>query len=50
MNSQQWVEKSDKYIMKTYGRYPIVPVKGAGCRLWDADGKEISQQKRRDSW
>ncbi len=40
MNSQQWVEKSDKYIMKTYGRYPIVPVKGAGCRLWDADGKE----------
>jgi len=26
--------------MKTYGRYPIVPVKGAGCRLWDVDGKE----------
>jgi acetylornithine aminotransferase len=40
MNSQQWVEKSDKYIMKTYGRYPIVPVKGQGCKLWDADGKE----------
>jgi acetylornithine/N-succinyldiaminopimelate aminotransferase len=40
MNSQQWVEKSDKYIMKTYGRYPIVPVRGLGCRLWDADGKE----------
>ena len=40
MNSQEWIEKSDKYIMKTYGRYPIVPVRGAGCRLWDADGKE----------
>ncbi|MBI5484127.1 MAG: acetylornithine transaminase [Deltaproteobacteria bacterium] len=40
MNSQQWIEKSDRYIMKTYGRYPIVPVKGEGCRLWDADGKE----------
>jgi acetylornithine aminotransferase len=40
MNSQQWIEKSDKYIMKTYGRYPIVPVRGAGCRLWAADGKE----------
>jgi acetylornithine aminotransferase len=39
MNSQQWIEKSDKCIMKTYGRYPIVPVKGEGCRLWDADGK-----------
>lgn len=40
MNSQQWIEKSDKNIMKTYGRYPIVPVRGEGCRLWDADGKE----------
>lgn len=40
MNSQQWIEKSDKYIMKTYGRYPIVPVRAEGCRLWDADGKE----------
>lgn len=40
MTNQQWVERSDKVIMKTYGRYPIVPVKGEGCRLWDADGKE----------
>ncbi len=40
MKSEQWIEKSDKYIMKTYGRYPIVPVHGEGCRLWDADGKE----------
>lgn len=40
MNSQQWIEKSDKYIMKTYGRYPIVPVRGEGCRVWDADDKE----------
>ena len=40
MNSQQWMEKADKYIMRTYGRYPIVPVRGEGCRLWDADGKE----------
>jgi acetylornithine/N-succinyldiaminopimelate aminotransferase len=40
MKSQQWIEKSDRYIMRTYGRYPIVPVRGEGCRLWDADGKE----------
>jgi acetylornithine aminotransferase len=40
MNSQQWIEKSDRYVMRTYGRYPIVPVRGEGCRLWDADGKE----------
>ena len=40
MNSEKWIEKSDKYIMKTYGRYPIVPVRGAGSRIWDADGKD----------
>ena len=40
MKNQQWVERSDRVIMKTYGRYPIVPVRGEGCRLWDADGKE----------
>ncbi len=39
MNSQQWIEKADHYIMKTYGRYPLVPVRGEGCWLWDADGK-----------
>ncbi len=40
MNSQQWMEKADKYVMKNYGRYPIVAVRGSGCRVWDADGKE----------
>lgn len=40
MNSEQWIEKGDKYIMRTYGRYPLVPVKGEGCWLWDADGKK----------
>ncbi|HEX9079338.1 MAG TPA: acetylornithine transaminase [Desulfuromonadaceae bacterium] len=40
MKTDQWIEKSDKYIMRTYGRYPIVPVRGQGSRLWDADGKE----------
>ncbi|GAB4293678.1 MAG: acetylornithine transaminase [Desulfuromonadia bacterium] len=40
MTSTEWIERSDRVIMKTYGRYPIVPVRGEGCRLWDADGKE----------
>ncbi|HBA89791.1 MAG TPA: acetylornithine transaminase [Geobacter sp.] len=40
MTSTAWIEKADKYIMKTYGRYPLVPVKGEGCYLWDADGKK----------
>ena len=38
MNSAQWMEKADKYIMKTYGRYPLVPVRGEGCQVWDAEG------------
>jgi len=40
MKSEEWIEKSDRYIMKNYGRFPLVPVRGEGCRLWDADGKE----------
>jgi len=40
MNTAQWIAKANKYIMKTYGRYPLVPVRGEGCRVWDADGKE----------
>lgn len=39
MNSARWIEKSEKFIMKTYGRYPVVPVRGKGCVVWDADGK-----------
>ena len=39
-NSAEWIERADRVIMKTYGRYPIVPVRGEGCRLWDADGRE----------
>jgi predicted acetylornithine/succinylornithine family transaminase len=34
------VHLTDRYVMKTYGRFPIAPVRGAGCRLWDADGRE----------
>ena len=37
--TQQWIDRADKVIMKTYGRYPIAPVRGQGCELWDADGK-----------
>jgi acetylornithine aminotransferase len=39
MNTEQWIARSEKVIMKTYGRYPIVPVRGLGCELWDVDGK-----------
>lgn len=29
-----------RYIMPTYKRQPVVFVRGAGARLWDADGRE----------
>jgi len=28
-----------QHVLPSYGRFPLVPVRGAGCRLWDNDGK-----------
>lgn len=33
-------ERGDKVFIGTYARYPSAMVKGAGCRLVDADGRE----------
>jgi acetylornithine aminotransferase len=30
----------DEYVMKTYTRYPITLERGAGCRVWDTEGRE----------
>jgi acetylornithine/N-succinyldiaminopimelate aminotransferase len=38
-DSQNWIERANQHVMKTYGRYPIVAWRGEGCRLWDIDGK-----------
>ncbi len=38
-SSAEWIARGDKHVAKNYGRYPLVPVRGEGCRLWDADGK-----------
>ena len=38
-SSSEWINRADKHVMKTYGRYPIVAERGEGCRLWDVDGK-----------
>ncbi|MCL2571767.1 MAG: aspartate aminotransferase family protein [Defluviitaleaceae bacterium] len=40
MTNQTIKQVSDQHILPTYGRYPVAFVKGQGCRLWDADGKE----------
>lgn len=31
---------SEKYIAHTYNRFPILPVRGKGTRIWDIEGKE----------
>jgi acetylornithine/N-succinyldiaminopimelate aminotransferase len=38
--SNNWMERADKVVMNTYGRQPLVLVKGAGCRVWDDQGRE----------
>ncbi len=30
----------DRYVVPTYGRYPLTLVRGRGCRVWDAEGQE----------
>ncbi|HSB03649.1 MAG TPA: acetylornithine transaminase [Thermodesulfobacteriota bacterium] len=40
MDSQQWMELSENVVAYTYGRFPIILVRGKGTRVWDMDGKE----------
>ena len=40
MASQNWMDRADKVVMSTYGRQPLVLVKGEGCRIWDDEGRE----------
>lgn len=37
---KNWMEKSSRLFVNTYGRFPVVMVEGSGCRLKDAEGKE----------
>ena len=40
MDSQTLMMLSEKYIAHTYNRFPILPVRGKGTRVWDLEGKE----------
>ncbi len=40
MDSRRWMELSDRYLMPTYRRYPLVLERGEGTRVWDVEGKE----------
>ena len=39
MNQKDYIEQGEKYILKTYNRYPVVLEKGEGVYLYDAEGK-----------
>jgi acetylornithine/N-succinyldiaminopimelate aminotransferase len=40
VSNQELKQRGEKYLMNTYGRLPITMVKGKGCKIYDADGKE----------
>ncbi len=40
MTNTEIINKGQEYVMNTYGRFPIAPVKGQGSYVWDADGKQ----------
>ena len=40
MTNKEIINKGQEYVMNTYGRFPIAPVKGKGSYVWDADGKQ----------
>ena len=40
MNNSEWKDKGDAVFAGTYSRFPAAMVRGEGCRLWDADGRE----------
>ena len=35
-----WMEEERRYVLQTYDRYPVVLVRGKGCRVWDVEGRE----------
>ena len=40
MTTDELLALSDKYIMSTYKRFPMVLVRGSGAKVWDSNGKE----------
>ena len=32
-------DRFQQHVLPTYGRFPLAPVRGEGCRLWDENGK-----------
>ena len=37
---KQMIDESEKYLVHSYNRYPVVLDHGDGVKLYDTDGKE----------
>ena len=40
MKTSDYIEESERYLMGTYRRYPVVMRKGRGVKVWDRDDNE----------
>lgn len=40
MTNNEIASQGQEFVMNTYGRFPIAPIKGKGSYLWDANGKQ----------
>jgi len=40
MDFQDLKKLDEKFVLQTYGRYPLELVRGSGCKVWDSEGKE----------
>lgn len=40
MDTNNIIKNSLRYLVNNYFRFPIVLVRGEGCKVWDVDGKE----------
>jgi predicted acetylornithine/succinylornithine family transaminase len=40
MTNAEIIALNERYLFPVYARAPIAIVRGSGCRVWDADGKE----------
>lgn len=39
-DNSEWNQRGNRVLMNTYGRLPVTMVRGEGCRLYDAEGRE----------
>jgi acetylornithine/N-succinyldiaminopimelate aminotransferase len=40
MTNEDVIKVSQEVLAQTYGRFPVVLVRGEGCKVWDVEGKE----------